>query len=279
MKNLKKSIIPLIESIYHTFTPLEKTIADFFIHNKKEMDFSSKHISQTLFVSEASLSRFAKKCSFDGYREFIYQYKQNFVPGRDKIASDFTQNVMNTYQELLNKSYALINSDQMNRVAHLLSTKNRVYIYGVGSSGIAAQELKLRFMRVGVNIEAVTDSHMMRMNSVILDQDCFVIAISVSGQTEEVIQSLKAARMRGASTLLMTSHRNKEFRSFCDELLLFAVKEHLDHGKAISPQFPILVMSDILYAHYLQLDTRSKEALHEYTLSALGTAPPDNSIK
>lgn len=274
MKNSHENVIPLIESIYHSFTPLEKTIGDFFIHNKKEMDFSSKHISQTLFVSEASLSRFAKKCGFQGYREFIYQYKQNFVPGRDAITSDYTQNVMNNYQELLNKSYALINPSQMDRVANLLSAKKRVYIYGVGSSGIAARELKLRFMRVGVNIEAVTDSHMMRMNSVILDEDCFVIAISISGQTEEVIQSLKAARKRGSATLLMTANKNKEFHSFCDELLLFAVKEHLDHGKAISPQFPILVMSDILYAHYLQLDTLNKEVLHDYTLSALGSDTP-----
>ena len=40
----KHKIIPLIESYYHTFTPLEKTIADFFIHNTDEQDFSSKNI-------------------------------------------------------------------------------------------------------------------------------------------------------------------------------------------------------------------------------------------
>ena len=32
----KHKIIPLIESYYHTFTPLEKNIADFFIHNTDE---------------------------------------------------------------------------------------------------------------------------------------------------------------------------------------------------------------------------------------------------
>ena len=72
----KHKIIPLIESYYHTFTPLERTIADFFIHNTEEQDFSSKNISGLLYVSEASLSRFAQKCGFHGYREFIYEYKQ-----------------------------------------------------------------------------------------------------------------------------------------------------------------------------------------------------------
>ena len=44
----KHKIIPLIESYYHTFTPLERTIADFFIHNTEEQDFSSRNISGLL---------------------------------------------------------------------------------------------------------------------------------------------------------------------------------------------------------------------------------------
>ena len=45
----KHKIIPLIESYYHTFTPLERTIADFFIHNTEEQDFSSRNISGLLY--------------------------------------------------------------------------------------------------------------------------------------------------------------------------------------------------------------------------------------
>lgn len=271
MEQYEESIIPQIESVYHTFTPLEKTIGDFFIHNTKQMDFSSKHISQLLYVSEASLSRFAKKCGFQGYREFLYKYKQSFVPGKDKITADFTKQVLNTYQELLNKSYALLDQAQMERIVQLLSTKKRVYVYGRGSSGLTAQEMKLRFMRIGVNIEAITDSHIMKMNSVILNSDCLVFGISVSGTTEDVISSLKAAKAREATTILVTSHRDKSLTEFSDEILLVTSKEHLENGNAISPQFPVLVMTDILYAYYKQMDKQNKEAMHEYTLHTLRT--------
>ena len=43
----KQKIIPLIESYYHTFTPLERTIADFFMNNTgtkrlaKALDFNN----------------------------------------------------------------------------------------------------------------------------------------------------------------------------------------------------------------------------------------------
>ena len=36
MEHFEKSIIPVIESVYPSFTPLERTVADFFIHNTDE---------------------------------------------------------------------------------------------------------------------------------------------------------------------------------------------------------------------------------------------------
>ena len=36
MNEYQKSIIPQIESLYENFTPSEKIVADFFIHNIEE---------------------------------------------------------------------------------------------------------------------------------------------------------------------------------------------------------------------------------------------------
>lgn len=61
MEYYVKSVVPIIESNYDKFTTVERNIADFFIQNRKKVDFSSKSISERLFVSEASLSRFAEE--------------------------------------------------------------------------------------------------------------------------------------------------------------------------------------------------------------------------
>lgn len=61
MQTYGSSVVPMIEANYEMFTVVEKTIADFFISNEKEMDFSSGRMAKMLHVSEASLSRFAKK--------------------------------------------------------------------------------------------------------------------------------------------------------------------------------------------------------------------------
>ena len=133
----------------------------------------------------------------------------------------------------MNKSYSLIDEVQIGRVVKILTEKKRIYVYGKGSSGMVGMEMKLRFMRIGVNIEAITDEHIMKMNSVLLDEECGVIGITVSG-------------------------------------MLFAVKENLERGKAISPQFPILIMVDMIYSRMLRSDGfRRRETLHEYTMEAL----------
>ena len=70
---------------------------------------------------------------------------------------------------------------------------------------------------------------------------------------------------------MVTSHRDKSLTEFSDEILLVTSKEHLENGNAISPQFPVLVMTNILYAYYKQMDKQNKEAMHEYTLHTLRT--------
>lgn len=169
----------------------------------------------------------------------------------------------------MNKSYSLMDEEQIERIKNILSEKKRIYVYGKGSSGLVGMEMKMRFMRIGVNMEAITDDHIMKMNSVLLDEECAVIGISVSGKTMEIIESLKAAKRCGATVILMTSHIDKGFRSFCDEVMLCAVKENLEQGKAISPQFPILIMVDMIYSGMLRSDKFRRETLHDYTLEAL----------
>ena len=162
MEYYVKSVVPIIESNYDKFTTVERNIADFFIQNRKKVDFSSKSISERLFVSEASLSRFAKKCGYRGYREFIYQYEETFVEKQESITGN-TRMILNAYQELLNKTYSLVDEAQIARISRYLNQAERVFVCGTGSSGLAAREMELRFMRIGVDIDSLVERDMMRM--------------------------------------------------------------------------------------------------------------------
>lgn len=268
MEYYVKSVVPIIESNYDKFTTVERNIADFFIQNRKKVDFSSKSISERLFVSEASLSRFAKKCGYRGYREFIYQYEETFVEKQESITGN-TRMILNAYQELLNKTYILVDEAQIARISRYLNQAERVFVCGTGSSGLAAREMELRFMRIGVDIDSLVERDMMRMQAVFQDRRSLVFGISISGSKEEVWFLLKEAYRKGAKTILFTANNRGDFEQFCTEVVLIPSLRHLNHGNVISPQFPILVMLDIIYSYYLEQDKYEKEVLHDNTLRAL----------
>lgn len=268
MEYYVKSVVPIIESNYDNFTTVEKNIADFFIKNREKVDFSAKAVAERLYVSEASLSRFAKKCGYRGYREFIYQYEETFVDKQESITGNMRM-VLNAYQELLNKTYSLVDEAQIARINKYLNKAERVFVSGKGSSGLAATEMEVRFMRIGVDIDSVLDSDLMRMQTVFQDERSLVFGISISAETEGVIYFLKEAHKRGAKTVLLTAKNKDEFAEFCTEVVLLPSLKHLNHGNVISPQFPILVIVDIIYSYYVKDDQRKKEILHDNTLRAL----------
>ena len=275
METYIKPIIPIIESNYSNFTQAERTIADFFINNGEKMNFSAKVISQKLFVSEASLSRFAKKCGFKGYREFIYQYEESFVE-KNEFALDNIRQVLDAYQELLNKAYKLIDETQIGRISGYLSRLYRVFVCGMGNSGLAAREMGIRFMRVGVDINSVTDSDLIKMLTVLQNENCLAIGISISGEKEEILFFLKEAHKKGAKTVLITATNKESFKEFCDEIVLVPTRLGLHFGNVISPQFPISIMLDILYSCYIEQDKYKKETIHDDTLKALKGNKKDN---
>lgn len=95
------------------------------------------------------------------------------------------------------------------------------------------------------------------------------IGISISGRTEEVMECLKQAHRQGAYTVLLTANDRPEYSEFCEEVVCLAAKKNLDFGNIISPQYPILVMTDILYGYYLEIDSSVKQARHDNSVMLL----------
>ena len=268
MQELRKSVVPIIESVYDTFTASEKIAADFFIENPGDEDFSASNIADKLHISVASLTRFAKKCGFSGYRQFRYEYLANFSK-QDNIQRELTKKVLSDYEEILNKTYSLIDEQQIEKIIEMLVKAEKVFFYGIGSSGLVAEEMKSRFMRIGLFCDSFTDPDLMKMNSALVDENCLVIALSVSSNSPGLNTGLKQAYENKAKTVLFTASNKKEIRKHCDQVILVAASRNLSYGNRITPQFPLLVMVDIFYAYFLGSDIDQKGQIFSSTLSAL----------
>lgn len=253
MDEYAKSIIPIIEANYEKYTETERYIADYFLKQARPERLSAEIVSKELSVSVASLSRFAKKCGFAGYREFTYEFRNSYVE-KSAVEQQQSRLVLDTYQNLLNKIYSLLDEGQIHRIVTELKWARRVFVCGRGSSGLAAEEMATRFRWIGIDMTALRDNENMRMQSVFLNRHDLVIGLSLSGTKSEILYMLDRGFQQGARTMLITGKNRQTYEDFCNEVLLVPSLQHLNHGNLISPQFPLLLMIDILYAAYVNDD-------------------------
>ena len=254
----------IIESHLDKMTDLEQRIGHYFLDpNSIQEDLSSLQVAQTLHISQAALTRFAKKCGFKGYREFSFQYLQDLQKAQtesDNMQSSLSRHVLYNYNQIHQQTKELIDEEKLERVAQIIEEADRVYFFGTGSSGLVARDMKLRFMRLGVVCEALTDQDGFAWTTSILDKNCLVIGFSLSGQTQSIIDSLIDAKNMGAKTILVTGQPEKIQEDFT-EVVPVALQSKPEFILRISAQFPMLLMIDLIYAFFLEINREKKEKI------------------
>ena len=259
----KQDIATIIDLHFEELTELEQEIARYFLQPETSQDdLSSQQVTQKLHISQAALTRFAKKCGFTGYREFVFQY-QHQASKQDTHShkhSPLTKRVLRSYSIMREQTQDLIDEEQLERVAQLIDDAERVYFFGTGSSGLIAREMKLRFMRLGVVCEALTDQDGFAWTTSIMDENCLVLGFSLSGTTQSVLDSLLDAKDMGAKTILFTSSPSKDCQAYT-ETVLVASHSQSSYIQRISAQLPMLFLTDLIYAYFLEINRESKEKI------------------
>lgn len=259
----KPDIATIIDLHFEELTELEQEIARYFLQAETiQDDLSSQQVTQKLHISQAALTRFAKKCGFTGYREFVFQYQhQASKPDTHSHKhSPLTKRVLRSYSIMREQTQDLIDEEQLERVAQLIDDAERVYFFGTGSSGLIAREMKLRFMRLGVVCEALTDQDGFAWTTSIMDENCLVLGFSLSGTTQSVLDSLLDAKDMGAKTILFTSSPSKDCQAYT-ETVLVASHSQSSYIQRISAQLPMLFLTDLIYAYFLEINRESKEKI------------------
>ena len=81
----------------------------------------------------------------------------------------------------------------------------RIDFYGVGNSGIVAQDAQHKFFRLGVQAVACSDGHVQVMSATMLQPDDCAVIISNSGRSRDLMDVAEIARKKGATTIVITA--------------------------------------------------------------------------
>ena len=169
-------------------------------------------------VSKPTVVRFCRSIGYDGLSDFKLKlagsvsegvpFVHRSVDADDKI-NDVVVKVIDNAVAAFLKYRNEASTPAIDRAAEALvqahSHGKRVEFYGVGNSGIVAQDAQHKFFRLGLNSIAYSDGHMQVMSATLLGPgDCAVI-ISNSGRTRDLMDACDIARRKGAATLVITA--------------------------------------------------------------------------
>ncbi|KAF1049800.1 MurR/RpiR family transcriptional regulator [Xylophilus sp.] len=204
-----------------SLAPAEQRVAQLVLADARA--FSQLPVAELALragVSKPTVVRFCRSMGYEGLSDFKLKlagsasvgegvpYVHRSVGAGDSSADVLVKVVDNTVAAFL-KYRNDASSAPLERAAAALAatyeTRRRIEFYGVGNSGIVAQDAQHKFFRLGVTSIAYGDSHTQVMSASLLGPGDCVVAISNSGRTRDLMEAVALARRNGATTIVLTA--------------------------------------------------------------------------
>lgn len=150
--------------------------------------------------------------------------------------------------ESMYKQLCILNkADLFETCINEIANSERVIIFGVGNSGIIAQDFFEKMIKIKKNVLYALDNTTMMATALMASEKDIIIAISNSGCTNEVIVSAKYAKERGAKIISITSNTVNPLRKLADYKILEPNIESNIRLGAIFSRYSGLFIEDILF--------------------------------
>ena len=277
------NVLNTISSLYHSLTKSEKKIADTILRSP---DLVSQcplsEIAKHLEVGEATLVRFCRTIGFKGFSDFKLELsielatrdnndetvlETEIMPSDDSltIAQKLQAAVSNVMEETVN----LLDLKQLEQVVKAIKKARRIFLFGVGSSGVTAEDAKNKLMRIGFQVDATGNNHFMYMQAALLKPNDVAIGLSHSGYSQETAHTLKIAKQNGATTVAITHSLRSPVTESADYVLVNGNKQGKLQGDSIGTKIAQLFVLDLIYALLVQGEQERAVETKQKTLNVI----------
>jgi RpiR family transcriptional regulator, carbohydrate utilization regulator len=169
-------------------------------------------------VSKPTVVRFCRSVGYDGLSDFKLKlagtvnegvpFIHRSVDTDDKVGDVMVKVIDNTVAAFLkyrNDASTMAIDKAVTALVDAYGAGKHIQFFGVGNSGIVAQDAQHKFFRLGINTTAYSDGHMQVMSASILGPGDCVVVISNSGRTRDLMDACDIARKNGATTIVLTA--------------------------------------------------------------------------
>lgn len=233
----------------------EAKVADFVLaHANDVITMRIVDLASQSEVSEPTVIRFCRALGYDGFQSFKLQLAQQL--GMGSVYTQFQVDDTDTVGDLRNKVFDTtigslltvrdeLDPDILEQAINTISNASRVEFYGFGASGSVAADAQHKFFRLQLSTAAYTDPHIQHMSAISLGDDDVVVAISQSGKTKALLESVRLAIETGA-TVIGLAPQGTPLSELCSIPIYVNMEEDLQAFTPVSSRIAHLVVIDVL---------------------------------
>ena len=276
-------ILDTIDSLYDSLTKTEKKIAKTILSNPQLLNQASlSAIAVDLDVGEATFIRFCRTLGFKGFTDFkmdlaielaTQDKSETTLLDTDVTVEDSAQNIALKLQAVINnvitETINLLDFNELKKVVEAFRQAKRIFLFGVGSSGITAEDAKNKFMRIGLQMDAATNNHFMYMQASLMQKGDVVMGISHSGYSQETTHALGIAHKAGATTIALTHNLRSPITRVADLVLINGHRQGQMQGDSIGTKIAQLFVLDQIYALIVQAEEEKATKTKQKTLNVI----------
>ena len=208
-----------IKSTLSSLAPAEQRVGKLLLTDPRTFStLPVTELADRAGVSKPTVVRFCRSMGYEGLSDFKLKLAGSLSEGvpfihRNVGAQDSSNDVLvkvidNTVTAFL-KYRNDASSAAIDKAAEAIALTHkkgkRLEFFGVGNSGIVAQDAQHKFFRLGFHTISHSDGHLQIMSASLLGPgDCLVV-FSNSGRTRDLLDSCEIAKKNGATTVVITA--------------------------------------------------------------------------
>ncbi len=257
MKNYK--VIDLIFSSFDEFSESEKKVANYIINNRKKIiEMTIVELASLSGVSEATVSRFCRKCNMKSFHHLKITLAKEIVEDDENnisVSSDVSennikgslQNILANKIEEIKQTISSINEMELSEILELLKKANSVQFAAVGNTIPVALDGTYKFNQIGIPAVSNTIWETQLAYTYNLKKEDVVIIISNSGASKRLFTIAKVANEIGATTISITNNENSPIAKITKYHITTATREKLFLDEYYFSRISAFLVIEILY--------------------------------
>ena len=255
MTSSAEDLLSRILRLSPRMSPAERRVADLVL---SDMDFAvhthTTEIASRAGVSAATVTRFCRSVGCRGLRELKLDLARILAVGdrylHPRIAvtrtSEAVTEIVSRIHRSLDALVAQVSDETLKRAASAIAGAKRVMVFGGGGgSSMVAMETENRLFRLGLSATHCNDAQLQLMMAATLTAEDVLIALSITGRYEPIIQATVVADQYGAHTIAVTAPDSPLSRVTAD-VVPFLVEEPENILSPTPARYALLALLDIL---------------------------------